>query len=440
MNRSDPETVVLQAWADGLRAEGHDSTVVLRELRKRNAEERNPVSDEVLRDLAGAGQASSRAVVVTLADVEPQKVEYLWNPQIPRRKLTLGEGDGGVGKSFFFQAVGAAVSNGLVPGPDGKPAVRGKPETVLMLLAEDGIADTIRPRLGDMGADLNRIKILTGILTDGGELPLMLDEGGLQELDRTIEQEEPAYVLIDPIVQHLGSKVDMFRPNEVRAVLAPLMSMAQRHDCAIVMVRHLNKGSGGNATYRGQGSQDFYNAARSVLLFGLDPQDPKRSVMVHHKCNYAAKGPAQAFSIESGVFGWCGEVEMTANELLAVSDGSTHKDVLDLYDSKTGAPITAQMLVSELGMKPDAARQRLHRMWQSGQLEKPRHGEYLPRAKSDARKPVTVSQSSLSKRDGDKRDERDDLRGVTPACSECGSTDGRCKFDEELQEWVCASW
>jgi AAA domain len=142
-----------------------------------------------------AKQGTGRAVVVTLADVEPQEVEYLWKPQIPRRKLTLAEGDGGIGKSFTFQAVAAAVSNGLMPGPDAKPAIRGEPETTLMLLAEDGIADTIRPRLEAMGADLSRIKILTGILTEGGELPLMLDEEGLRELDQAIEEQKPAWLV-----------------------------------------------------------------------------------------------------------------------------------------------------------------------------------------------------------------------------------------------------
>ena len=338
--------------------------------------------------------SQARQWSITLADVEPQTVLPLWDSYLARGKLTLAEGDGGTGKSLPHGRNCSSHVQWLHAGPHALSAVRGPSEDVLMLLAEDSIADTIRPRLEAMGADLRRIKILTGILTEGGELPLMLDEDGLRELDRAIEIHHPALVIIDPVVQHLGAKIDMFKPNHVRGTLTPIMTMAARHGCAIVIVRHLKKGSGGNAAYRGQGSQDFYNASRSVLLIGRDPHDPHRSIMVHEKCNYAAKGPAQAFSIEGGEFTWLGEVEITADELLAASDATSHDEVLDLYDPEADQPITSNVLVTELGMTASAARQRLHRMAKSGLLVKTGHGRYLPNTKRDTRSLVTVSHSS----------------------------------------------
>jgi putative DNA primase/helicase len=365
----------------------------------------------------------NRAVVLTMADVVPESITYLYEPYIPCGKVTLFEGDGGVGKTRCLLAITASITNGLVPGPPSDTKASGTPETVLLLNGEDGAGDTLRPCLEGMGADLGRVKLLTGLLTEGGELPLVLDSDGLEQLENTVEELRPALVIIDPIIQHLGAKVDVYRPNEVRAVLAPLMRIAHVYSCAVVIVRHLNKASASQAIYRGQGSQDFYSAARSVLLIGPDPNNPIRSVMVHSKCNYAAKGQSQAFSISGGIFGWLGPIDMAPQDLFAGAD-HTHRDVLELYDVEAAAPLTPQTLVSELDMKPETARQRLRRMCKSGELTKVRYGEYVPA--NIHRHTVTLSQLSQLNPESDESDESDsDERGESVTLSN-DHQPGRC--------------
>ena len=94
------------------------------------------------------------AGMVRMADVDPVEVEWVWHPYIPRGNLTLLEGDPGQGKSWIALGIAAALSVGYgLPGQD-KTTL---PNRVLVMTAEDGLDDTIRPRLDSMGADVTRI-------------------------------------------------------------------------------------------------------------------------------------------------------------------------------------------------------------------------------------------------------------------------------------------
>lgn len=253
-----------------------------------------------------------QAVVVCLGMVTAEQVEFLWPPYIPLGKLTILEGDPGVGKSWLALAIAAAVSLGVkLPGA---AEARG-PADVLLLSAEDGLADTIVPRLEAIGADRRRIHALTGIVTDKGERGFSLVEH-LDLLEEAMAQHHPVLVMLDPLVSFLGAGVDMHRANETRAVLSPLASLAERHRAAILAVRHLTKTGRDKAIYRGQGSIDFTAAARSVLLAGEESQTGKRGI-VHTKSSLAPKGPTLGYAIEDGRFYWTGASDLTASRLLA---------------------------------------------------------------------------------------------------------------------------
>lgn len=240
-----------------------------------------------------------------LKDIKPERVEFFWFPYIPTGKLTLSEGDPGIGKSWLSLQLASAASHGRgLPG-----MLRRDPANVLLLTAEDGLGDTIRPRLDAMGADLQRVFSLDG--------PIVFDDPGLKELDETIGRTGAALVVVDPLVAYLGAGVDLHRANETRAVMARLAAIAAKHDCAIVLIRHLTKSGKDKSIYRGLGSIDLTAACRSVLLVGRDPDDPHRAALVHIKSNLAKTGASQGFTVENGRFEWTGPSALTASDLLA---------------------------------------------------------------------------------------------------------------------------
>ncbi|MDT5270278.1 MAG: hypothetical protein QOH49_2464 [Acidobacteriota bacterium] len=259
---------------------------------------------EAIKKRAKFGAASLR--VECMADIEPETVAWLWFPFIPKRKLTIIEGDGGIGKSWLTCAIASAITHGFGL-PASEPFEVG---SVLFLSAEDGLGDTLRPRLDAVGADVSRIYALAE--------PLTLDTIGLIKLENAIINHAPALVVIDPLFAFTGGKVDIHRANEARTITAPLAAIAERQGCAIVAVRHLNKSrGGGNSNNAGIGSIDFHAAARSVLLVGKDPDDESKRALCQTKNNLAEFGEPQGYRIEGGQFRWTGASDLTARRILS---------------------------------------------------------------------------------------------------------------------------
>jgi putative DNA primase/helicase len=241
-----------------------------------------------------------------LADVQAEEVEFLWQPYIPLGKITILEGDPGEGKSTIMAAIATSGSLGM-----GLPGMEPfEPFKTLIFSAEDHLADTLRPRLDRLEADCSWIF--------AHDQPLALSgKDALAQLEREIARLEPRLVVIDPIVAYLGGKVDTYRANEVRSVLAPLAGLAEQYRCAIVIVRHLTKARAGRSLHAGQGSVDFVAAARSVLLAGSAPNDRDLHALIHNKSNLAKLGPSLGYEIQNGRFLWVGETSLTARDLLA---------------------------------------------------------------------------------------------------------------------------
>lgn len=185
-----------------------------------------------------------------------------------------------------------------------------EPGNVLMLSAEDGLEDTLRPRLNAVAADVSRVYALAE--------PLTFDAPGLLRLETAILDYSPALVIVDPLFAFTGGKVGIHRANECRAISAPLAAIAQRTGCALVAVRHLGKSrGGGHALNAGIGSIDFTAAARSVLLVGKDPDEPMKRAIVQIKNNLAPHGEAVGYTLEAGQFFWTGASDLTAGRILS---------------------------------------------------------------------------------------------------------------------------
>jgi hypothetical protein len=294
-------------------------------------------------------------LLVQMSEVEPEEVVFLWHPYIPMRKLSMLIGDPGVAKTWEALGICAAISRGLpLPGPDGRPTERMNPGRALYLTAEDGLADTIRPRLDALGAEARHIFVLDGYKTDDGsrrEVSL----GDLDVIGNALARVEPTLMVIDPIQGFLGADTDMHRANEVRPLLAGLGRLADEFDCAILVVGHLRKAGADRAIYRGLGSVDFAAYARSIMLVGLDPENPDRRVVAHVKSSLAKIGPSFAFEIVDGEFRWAGSSNLNADDLLAAQPRKSAREqaesfLLDALDRGPVKVTTLQDLAENKGL------------------------------------------------------------------------------------------
>ncbi|MBI5197057.1 MAG: AAA family ATPase [Nitrospirae bacterium] len=284
--------------------------------------------------------------VVRLETVEPESVSWLWPGRIPVGKITLLDGDPGLGKSTVTLDLAARVSTGA-PMPDGTPGVAGG---VVILTLEDGLADTVVPRLKAVGADLSRIVALAGVPDHEGKLRLPTLEN-IEAMVRACRMVDAGLVIVDPLMGYLSGRTDSHRDQDIRAALGPLARMAEEIGVAVLVVRHLNKAGGGQSIYRGGGSIGIIGAARSALLVAKDPQDENRRVLAGIKNNLAPMPESMAFHIEGTDGGsrivWEGATSHTADQLLSIPVSQEERSAVEdaqvfLRDLLEGGPVIAK--------------------------------------------------------------------------------------------------
>ena len=244
--------------------------------------------------------------IIRMSDVELTPVEWLWKPYLPFGKLSVLQGNPGEGKTYFAMHLAAACTNGkLLPNME-----RMEPFNVIYQTAEDGLGDTVKPRLIEAGADLDRVLVI-----DDSEVQLTLSD---ERIEKAIVENNARLVIIDPIQAYLGADVDMNRANEVRPIFMRLGQVAQRTGCAILLIGHLNKAAGMQSLQRGLGSIDIAAAVRSVMFIGKLKHDPTMRILTHEKSSLAPPGVSLAFSLgNEGGFRWVGEYDITADEMLS---------------------------------------------------------------------------------------------------------------------------
>ncbi|MGN8888631.1 AAA family ATPase [Blautia sp. HCP28S3_G10] len=261
--------------------------------------------------------------------VEVEQIEWLLYPFIPFGKVTIIQGDPGEGKTTMVLQIIAKLTRGepiLLKQQSQKEAQKDskenlkqkvlsqdnpiQPVNVIYQTAEDGLGDTIKPRLLAAGADCSRVQVI-----DDREQPLtMLDV----RLEEAIMQTKARMVVLDPIQGFLGTDVDMHRANEIRPLMKRVAVLAEKYHCAIILIGHMNKNSNGKSSYRGLGSIDFQAAARSVLIVGRLKDEPETRVMCHVKSSLAPEGKSVAFRLDKETgFQWIGEYDISADDLLS---------------------------------------------------------------------------------------------------------------------------
>jgi len=249
--------------------------------------------------------------IITMRDVKPEPVEWIWKPYLPAGKISIVQGDPRSGKTTVALSIAAAVTKGT-PLPSSLAEYDigcgvTLPADVIVQNAEDGLTDTIIPRLIQCGADEGMVHII-----DEDERALTLSD---ERIERSIVKKGAKLVILDPIQAYLG-KANMNSANGIRPLMKRLGDVAARTGCAMLLVGHMNKG-GGKSQYRSLGSVDIYAAARSVLTVGKLGTDDEARAVVHNKSNLSATGASQAFGFDpvSG-FRWLGACDAVVDDVM----------------------------------------------------------------------------------------------------------------------------
>lgn len=255
--------------------------------------------------------------LINMEQVEVKKIDWLLYPFIPFGKVTIVQGDPGEGKTTMVLQIIAKLTKGeaVLPSGSDEPALEAKtvdlePVNVIHQTAEDGLGDTIKPRLLSAGADCSRVMVID----DNDQALTMMDA----RLEEAIIKTKARLVVLDPIQAFLGAAVDMHRANEIRPLMKRVAVLAEKYHCAIILIGHMNKNSNGKSSYRGLGSIDFQAAARSVLIVGRIKDEPEIRVVCHVKSSLAPEGKSIAFRLDKDTgFEWIGEYDISADDLLS---------------------------------------------------------------------------------------------------------------------------
>ena len=244
--------------------------------------------------------------LIRMNEVEQTEIKWLWYPYIPFGKITVIQGDPGDRKTTVVLAIAAAATTGAAL-PESKTMI--EPMNVIFQTAEDGLGDTVKPRLVQSGTDCGRV-----IAIDESERELSLSD---VRIEQAITQTGAKLFILDPLQAYLGADVDMHRANEIRPILKRISSIAEKTGCAIVVIGHLNKGMG-KSQYRGLGSIDIQAAARSVLTVGRVKGKQYTRAIAQGKNNIAPEGETIGFELDPTTgFRWLGVLPVTIDELLS---------------------------------------------------------------------------------------------------------------------------
>ncbi len=312
-----------------------------------------------------------------LSTITPERVSWLWPGRLPVGKVVALDGDPGAGKSTMTLDLAASITTGS-PLPDGhRPDVA----DVVLLSAEDGPGDTIRPRLDAAGADPERVHLFESVRERDPDDPDRLRErpvsipADIGNLEILVQRTGAVLVVVDVLSAFLASKVDSYRDQDVRGALMPLAKMAERCGCCVVVIRHLTKGGGAKALYRGQGSIGIVGAARVGLIAATDPEDDTRRILAVSKSNLAAVPESIAYRLVSsdehgcGRIQWEGVTRYRADDLVADRHDNPDDDRDDaarvLESILTDGPRWAKEAVDEMaaaGFSKDQAKRAKSRL------------------------------------------------------------------------------
>ncbi len=330
-------------------------------------------------------QQNTSSFGTPLSEIKTQHITWLWENRMPQGKITLLEGDPGMGKSLLALDIAAHVSTGRpMPGDS-----TGKIGSVILIAPEDGAADTIKPRVA-AGGDLSRIHLLNTVecldVNDVKKLKLYQKPFSLAqnlfELEQAIIQTKAILVVLDPLTAVLGHNIDSSRDQGIREIFTPLALLAESTNCAFLVVRHLKKGSSDNLLYRGAGSIGIIAAARTCLTIFYDPADEKKRVLAVTKSNLAEPPKNLSYQVvpnESIVphIQWLGEINLDISTLTGpgINLSFPRQEIIKALQSSEFT-LDLKEIAEKTGLNYKTLRMTVSRMHEAGLIAHPFRGKY----------------------------------------------------------------
>ncbi len=329
--------------------------------------------------------------IENLKETDMQRIDYLWEPYIPKAVLSGVKGDPGGGKTFVALSIAAALSQGKIPASEDQMC---EPVNTLYCRYENDAARVVKPRFIAMGGEPSRLFTLTGVKGSDGK-PRAFTLADAEAIKQAIEKCKAQFVVFDPLQSFLGAGVDMHRANETRPILDGLAKVAEETDAAIWIVRHMAKSSRGRSVHSGLGTIDIVGALRTEVLVGCAPDDRNHCAFIHDKPGICRRGASLRFEIESTTVKdadntsintarvvWKGTSYLTASDLSAPEDTTRHMT----KDAKTwlrdqlanGARLVSELVIewtSASGQKPENAERMLQRAAKGINVLKTRRGK-----------------------------------------------------------------
>jgi archaellum biogenesis ATPase FlaH len=391
---------IIARWADLQRIKG---------LKEREIEAEFKKLYEQIKQNNNGPLGNEPLIGTILSEVETQQVDWLWQRRIPLGKITILDGDPGMGKSLLAINIAACVSTGR-PMPDGTPGRKG---SIILIAPEDNAEDTIKPRIEAVGGDpsqvllLNTIDIFDEKLMGIFERPFSLSRD-MKDLEDIIKRKKAILVVIDPLMAVLGRNINSSSDQEIRVVLTPLGQLAERTGCAILIIRHLNKGSSDNILYRGAGSIGIIAAARIGLLVAHDPDDEQKRVFATIKNNLSKIACNLTYQVVENERGapyiqWLGENHHTTSTLLRPGTNVSYErqEILRVL-KEADSPLDTKEISEQTGLKYDSLRLILNRMYKAGDIAHPYRGKY-----------TSLNHPSISKKSPDTSNDTSDTTATS---------------------------
>lgn len=275
-------------WGPGMSAEWVDQATA-DEFDRLMAESNGPRT-HVGRD-GKARTTGEKLALIPISVVNEETVRWLSYPRIPQGKVVIIGGDPGVGKGLLMSRLVAALTTGKPLFPD-QLGTAPDPGDAVVIEYEDGIGDTVKPRMRAAGADQSRVYIPPV----GDRAFKASDVPALDELLEALP--DVRMIFISPVGSFIGGKTDTYRDNEVRDVLNPLAALAERRQITVILIMHLNKQSLDTLLYKLSGSIAFAGVSRSVLVLGRE-RDGTRLGIVHEKNNLGPEAELLEYRISA---------------------------------------------------------------------------------------------------------------------------------------------
>ncbi len=323
--------------------------------------------------------------VTPLSDFKSLPLHWLWPGHILRGKLTILEGDPGLGKSLFTLDLASRVTSGQ-PMPDGSPGIQGN---VVLIAPEDAVNDAIKPRVEAAGGDPSRIHLIPYVrrrnpITGSDDISVFTLPVHLPILDEAIKNTRAVLVIIDPLMAVLASSIKGLHDPNSRRALNPLVQLAQQANCSILIVHH--HGSFGNPLlYRSRGPVTFIAGQRTGLLVAQHPSDKDIRILATTKNNFSAKASNLIYKVVGNADGipsirWLGTNFTPTASLL--KGGPYHlqysfeRQALLKILRVSPVPLSPKELASQTGQDHTLVKQMLRRMFKAGEILSPAYGLY----------------------------------------------------------------